>query len=104
MATSVLPTPVGPNSAMTSAGTTASVSCSDGHRCRGIAMRGGTGLSDKRDPAAGAAEAARAAAQGLDGAEADLALVFASGAHLTDPEAMLAAVEAELAPAALVGC
>jgi small ligand-binding sensory domain FIST len=67
-------------------------------------MRVGTGLSDERDSPAGAAEAARAAAQGLDGAEADLALVFASGAHLADPEAMLAAVQAELAPAALVGC
>jgi hypothetical protein len=44
-------------------------------------MRVGTGLSDAHDSAAGAAEAARAAAQGLGGAEADLALVFASGAH-----------------------
>jgi small ligand-binding sensory domain FIST len=40
----------------------------------------------------------------LSGAEADLALVFASGAHLADPEETLAAVRAELAPAALVGC
>jgi small ligand-binding sensory domain FIST len=67
-------------------------------------MRVGTGLSAEHDSPAGAAEAARAAAQGLGGAEADLALVFASGAHLADPEAMLAAVQDELAPAALVGC
>ncbi len=67
-------------------------------------MRVGTGLSDELDSAAGAAVAARAAAQQLGGAEADLALVFASGAHLADPEEMLAAVHGELAPAALVGC
>jgi small ligand-binding sensory domain FIST len=67
-------------------------------------MKVGTGLSDAPDSSAGAAEAARAAAQRLGGAEADLALVFASGAHLADPAEMLAAVHAELAPAALVGC
>ncbi|HEX3977888.1 MAG TPA: FIST N-terminal domain-containing protein [Solirubrobacteraceae bacterium] len=67
-------------------------------------MRVGTGLSDEHDSGTGAAAAARAAAQQLDGAEADLALVFASGAHLADPEEMLAAIHAELAPAALVGC
>jgi small ligand-binding sensory domain FIST len=67
-------------------------------------MRVGTGLSDALDAEAGAVAAARAAAQGLDGAEADLTLVFASGAHLAAPEEMLAAVHAELAPAALVGC
>ena len=53
---------------------------------------------------AGAAAAARAPVRQLGGAEADLALVFASGAHLVAPEEMLAAVQAELAPAALVGC
>jgi small ligand-binding sensory domain FIST len=67
-------------------------------------MRVGSGLSDERDPLAGAATAARAAAQGLGGAEADLVVVFASGAHLAAPEEMLAAVHAELAPAQLVGC
>ncbi len=40
----------------------------------------------------------------MAGAGADLAIVFASGAHLLVPEATLAAVEAELAPGALVGC
>jgi small ligand-binding sensory domain FIST len=67
-------------------------------------MRVGTGLSDELDSRTGAVAAARAAAQQLGGAEADLALVFASGAHLVDPEEMLAAIDAELAPAALVGC
>ena len=67
-------------------------------------MRVGTGLSDELDSAVGAAAAARAAAQQLGGADVDLVLVFASGAHLADPEEMLAAVHAELAPAALVGC
>lgn len=67
-------------------------------------MRVGSGLSDEHDPFAGAVTAARAAAQGLGGAAADLAVVFASGAHLAAPEEMLAAVHAELAPAGLVGC
>jgi small ligand-binding sensory domain FIST len=67
-------------------------------------MRVGTGISSALDAAAGAAEAARAAAEGLDGVDADLAVVFASGAHLAEPEATLAAVHAELAPGALVGC
>jgi small ligand-binding sensory domain FIST len=67
-------------------------------------MRVGTGLSDELDSRAGAAAAARAAAVQLGGAEADLALVFASGAHLVDPEEMLAVVQAELAPGAMVGC
>ena len=62
-------------------------------------MRVGAGISDELRLAAGAAAAARAAAQPLGGADVDLALVFASGAHLADPEAMLAAVHAELAPA-----
>ncbi|MGZ4350066.1 MAG: FIST signal transduction protein, partial [Solirubrobacteraceae bacterium] len=38
------------------------------------------------------------------GAETDLAIVFASGAHLAAPGEMLAAIQAELAPGALVGC
>ncbi|HEY2317730.1 MAG TPA: FIST N-terminal domain-containing protein [Solirubrobacteraceae bacterium] len=67
-------------------------------------MRAGAGLSSDPDPATGAAAAAREAAQALEGAEADLAIVFASGAHLAEPEEMLATIQAELAPAALVGC
>ena len=67
-------------------------------------MRVGTGLSDDLDSRAGAGAAARAAAVQLGGAEADLALVFASGAHVAAPEETLAAVQAELAPGVLAGC
>jgi small ligand-binding sensory domain FIST len=67
-------------------------------------MRVGTGLSDALDSEAGATAAAREAMRGLGGAEADLALVFASGAHLAAPGEMLAAVHAELGPGALAGC
>jgi small ligand-binding sensory domain FIST len=48
--------------------------------------------------------AARCAAQKLDGAAADLVVVFASGSHLAAPEAMLEGIRAELSPGALVGC
>ena len=64
----------------------------------------GAGLSVDIDPLAGATEAARLAAEGLDGAPADLALVFASGAHLAAPEATLEGVYAELDPDSLAGC
>jgi small ligand-binding sensory domain FIST len=67
-------------------------------------LKVGTGLSDDPDFRAGALAAARAAALQLGGGETDLAMVFASGAHLTDPEETLALVQAELAAAALVGC
>jgi small ligand-binding sensory domain FIST len=67
-------------------------------------MRVGVGLSDDLDPAAGAATAARAAGHALAGADADLAIVFASGAHLAAPEQTLAAIQAELTPGTLVGC
>jgi small ligand-binding sensory domain FIST len=67
-------------------------------------MRVGAGISGGLRSPESAAEAARSAAQGLGGAAADLAVVFATGAHLDEPEAMLAAVHDELAPAALVGC
>jgi small ligand-binding sensory domain FIST len=67
-------------------------------------MKIGAGVSAAPDPLQGAVEAAREAADGLGGADADLAMVFVSGAHLAAPEATLAAVAAELAPEALVGC
>ncbi|MFL5862322.1 MAG: FIST N-terminal domain-containing protein [Solirubrobacteraceae bacterium] len=67
-------------------------------------MRVGAGLSTELDATGGAAAAARQAARALDGAAVDLAIVFASGAHLAAPEETLAAVQAELAPAALAGC
>jgi small ligand-binding sensory domain FIST len=67
-------------------------------------MKVGAGISAEVHAVAGATDAARSAAAALGGADADLAVVFAAGAHLTDPEAMLDAVHDELAPSALVGC
>jgi small ligand-binding sensory domain FIST len=69
-----------------------------------VSVRIGAAVSTELDPLAGATEAAQAAAIGLGGAEADLAVVFASGAHLAAPEATLQGVYAEIAPAALIGC
>ena len=40
----------------------------------------------------------------LEGAPADLVVVFAAGAHLAAPEATLEGVHAELAPEMLIGC
>jgi small ligand-binding sensory domain FIST len=63
-----------------------------------------TGLSTTPDARSGALEAASAAARGLDGRPCDLAVMFASGAHLAAPETTLAAVHEMLAPMTLVGC
>ena len=63
-----------------------------------------TGLSTTPDARAGALEAASAAARGLDGRPCDLAVLFASGAHLAAPEATLGAVHEMLSPMTLVGC
>jgi small ligand-binding sensory domain FIST len=68
-----------------------------------MSVRAGTGLSTSHDPFAGARRAAETAGAGLAG-ECDLAVVFASGAHLSDPEATLAAVREVLAPGELIGC
>ena len=62
------------------------------------------GLSTATDPREAAAEAAREAAGGLGGEEADLAIVFASGTHLVAPEVSLEAVWEGLQPADLIGC
>jgi small ligand-binding sensory domain FIST len=48
--------------------------------------------------------AARSAAAGLEDVAPDVAVVFASGAHLAAPEATLEGVYAELSPVSLVGC
>jgi small ligand-binding sensory domain FIST len=61
------------------------------------------GVSDELDTVEAFADAARAAADGLDG-RCDLALVFASAQHLPDSEELLAAVHGELDPRALIGC
>ncbi len=58
----------------------------------------------QRDARVGAIEASRAAAEGLAGERADIAVVFACGAHLAAPEAVLEGVHEALRPAQLVGC
>ena len=77
--------------------------CSRGYRQRDARPHRHRPL-DAPDPRAAALEAARDAAAGLDGARCDLAVVFASGAHLAAPEATLEAVHEALAPEELVGC
>jgi small ligand-binding sensory domain FIST len=67
-------------------------------------MKVGAGISAEQHAATGAAQAARHAAEALEGADADLAVVFASGAHLAAPEELLEAIHAELSPQALIGC
>ena len=64
----------------------------------------GTGISTEPDSFQAGTVAARAAAAGLGGDGADLALVFASGSHLAAPETTLEGVQAVLAPRTLVGC
>ena len=69
-----------------------------------MGVRIGTGLTvggEARGAAVGAALEARDA---LDGRHADLAVVFVSGAHLRDPDAILEGVHEALSPEALVGC
>jgi small ligand-binding sensory domain FIST len=69
-----------------------------------LTVRVGAGISTGHDPLGAGVEATQAAAAELDGARADLALVFASGTHLAAPEAMLEGVHSVLAPRALIGC
>jgi small ligand-binding sensory domain FIST len=69
-----------------------------------VSVRIGCGLSESADARVGAIDAATAAREGLAGARADIALVFASGAHLAAPEATLEGVHEALAPAQLAGC
>src|SRR5262249_38486803 len=64
----------------------------------------GAGISAEHDPLAAGVSAARLAADRLAGESADLALVFASGAHLAAPEATLEGVTSVLEPATVVGC
>ena len=70
----------------------------------GMGVRIGTGISTHEDPRVGAIEAAQAAGAGLDGATADLVVLFASGGHMERPEATLEGVHEALRPEALVGC
>ena len=67
-------------------------------------VRIGATVSTLADVRAGAVEAATGARTGLEGAACDVAVVFASGNHLSAPAEMLEAVHEILAPGALVGC
>lgn len=69
-----------------------------------MAVRIGTGISTHEDPRVGAIEAAQAAGAALDGAHADLVVLFASGGHMEQPEATLEGVHESLRPSSLVGC
>ena len=69
-----------------------------------MSVRIGTGLSVSPDAREAALEAGAAARAGLGSASCDLAVVFASGAHLAAPETTLEAVHEALDPGALVGC
>jgi len=64
----------------------------------------GAGLSLEADPFAGAVDAARSAAAALAGEPPDLMVVFATGAHLIEPEATLAGVYEATEPRTLIGC
>jgi small ligand-binding sensory domain FIST len=69
-----------------------------------MTVRIACGLSTASDPRAGAIEAAADAAALMLGASVDLAVVFASGAHLASPAATIEGVHDVLAPDVLVGC
>jgi small ligand-binding sensory domain FIST len=69
-----------------------------------MTVRIACGLSTASDPHAGALEAAADVAAALDGSTIDLAVVFASGAHLAQPETTLEGIHDVLAPDVLIGC
>ncbi|MGI8731212.1 MAG: FIST signal transduction protein [Solirubrobacteraceae bacterium] len=69
-----------------------------------MTVRIASGLSTASDPPAGALEAAGSVASALGGSNADLAVVFASGAHLAAPETTLEAIHSALEPDVLIGC
>jgi small ligand-binding sensory domain FIST len=67
-------------------------------------VRIASSISTGEDPFEAGLEAAGIVVAGLGGDPADLAVVFASGAHLVEPRAMLDAVYGALAPRTLIGC
>lgn len=69
-----------------------------------MGARIGTGISTHGDARVGAIEAAHAAGVALAGERADVAIVFAAGAHLAAPEATLEGVHEALRPPELIGC
>lgn len=69
-----------------------------------MSVRIACGLSTTPEPRDGAVAAARAVADELSGARIDLAVVFASGAHLAAAETTLEGVHEALRPDVLIGC
>jgi small ligand-binding sensory domain FIST len=69
----------------------------------GTGVTVGAGLATHGDARLGAVEAASAAAAGLAGPP-DLAVVFASGAHVATPEVTLEAIQDVLGASVLIGC
>jgi len=69
-----------------------------------MSVRIACGLSTANNPRAGAMAAADRVRRELDGASVDLAVVFASGAHLAAPEATIEGVHEALEPDVLIGC
>jgi small ligand-binding sensory domain FIST len=67
-------------------------------------VRVGAGISAGHDPLTAGIAAARLAGEQLGDVEPDLAIVFASGAHLAAPEATLKGVTSVLSPNTLIGC
>ena len=74
------------------------------YRQQAMPVQIASGLSTTSDPRVGAVEAADKVAAQLAGTRIDLAVVFACGAHLADPEATLEAVHDVLLPDSLIGC
>jgi small ligand-binding sensory domain FIST len=69
-----------------------------------VSSRVGAAVSTGRDPLEAGRAAAAAAAAALGDDDPDLALVFASGAHLAAPEATLEGVNSMIEPGSLIGC
>jgi len=69
-----------------------------------MSVRIACGLSTANNPRAGAMAAADRVRRELNGASVDLAVVFASGAHLAAPEATIEGVHEALEPDVLIGC
>jgi small ligand-binding sensory domain FIST len=69
-----------------------------------MSVRIACGLSTAADPRTGAVEAAAKVAAEMGNANIDLAVVFASGAHLAAPDATLEGVHDALDPDILIGC
>ena len=69
-----------------------------------MSVKVGAAISREPDSLAAGAAAGRSVAETLDGADADLVLVFASGTHLANPQRVLVPLHAVLAPRVLIGC